>query len=159
MRELLSVFYGAVFVIVSFNGASRVTARFLAKAHADRVRKTEQYLKERVALDQSFRDDWSNIELYDQRLWEHIHHKAGKHAQPVSDQEIDMFIQDCLRFSEKVKVAIRQEHRLLKKLSADEIAKLPVIDHPAWHPMYYNARRIIRKFQVLRMNVYRPTTR
>ena len=148
-----------MFAIVSFNGATRVTNRFLAKARSEQSGKVEQYLSEHQALNVAFENEWLRLEPYAHRLWEHLYRKSGKHAQLVSDQEIDTLIEDCLRFSHAVKIALRREHRLYRSLSSKEKALLPWDEHEAWHQMYYGARYIMRDLKNLRMNIYRPTTR
>ena len=146
-----------MFAIVSFNGATRVTNRFLAKARSEQSGKVEQYLSEHQALNVVFENEWLRLEPYAHRLWEHLYRKSGKHAQLVSDQEIDTLIEDCLRFSIVVKKAVRREDRLLRKLSPKEKALIPFEEHQAWHQMYYGARYIMREFENLRKNDARPT--
>ena len=136
MVILRTILFTAATAIVSFAFVWNTTAHVLAKLHQRKHRKALAYMTARRLVDQSISQESSSLQEKAEWLTERIGRPTGprhRHAAPISGEEIDLVIKDCETFINRLRWAIRKEHRKFKRLPPDYRCQLFYESHDAWH--------------------------
>lgn len=163
MKIAVSIFYVLAAVVVICVKVVDIVRRLIAKRYVRHLQKTKAYLADiRPEKNTSIIKRWTELKGYADWFDARIAGPPGalgKHARAVSNKEIDDLIKDCTAFIKVVKKALREEHRIYRRLSDADKEAWPADAHARWHSIYDKLAHVRHTYKALRQNVARNDAR